>query len=64
MRSFLFVLLALSSHVAGEKSDVPGAASFVVPAAFPTSVFSSYYGIMLLCLHPANAGMAQTYVHL
>ena len=32
-------LAALSST-----THYPGSASFVVPAAFPTSVFSSYYG--------------------
>lgn len=46
-------------------ASVPGAASYVVPTAFPTTVYSSYYGeapscvaryILILTLRTSPAG--------
>lgn len=43
MEKLLVGFLALFSTVAATHHGPPGAASFVVPSAFPTSVFQSYY---------------------
>lgn len=37
-------LLASAAVAAVADPNVPGATSFVVPTAFPTTVYSSYYG--------------------
>ncbi len=39
----LTTFLWASSLLSYTRADLPGAASYVVPSAFPTSVFSSYY---------------------
>ncbi|KAG4434700.1 hypothetical protein IFR05_009810 [Cadophora sp. M221] len=41
--SFVTSLVFWSTASASITKDLPGAASYVVPTAFPTSVFSSYY---------------------
>ncbi len=38
------LLLAQVALVAQSQTTFPGSASFVVPTAFPSSVYSSYYG--------------------
>lgn len=37
-------LLASAAVAAAVDHGVPGATSYVVPTAFPTTVYSSYYG--------------------
>lgn len=40
----LQIPLVLSGFVAAVVTSVPGATSYVVPTAFSTSIYSSYYG--------------------
>lgn len=58
-------LLASAAVAAVADASVPGATTFVVPTAFPTTVYSSYYGedpvirdiaIPILILHTSPAG--------
>ncbi|KAK6221897.1 hypothetical protein LQW54_001117 [Pestalotiopsis sp. IQ-011] len=42
-QAVLGALAASGSSSSSSSSSIPGAASYTVPAAFPTSVFSSYY---------------------
>lgn len=51
MSSSLFaVMLAAQVVLGATTTSLPGAAQFTVPAAFPTSIFSSYYGVCcVLC---------------
>lgn len=37
-------ILASAAAVVAADASVPGATSYVVPTAFPTTVYSSYYG--------------------
>lgn len=57
MKMALFLNMLASQAVLGvlaasgsssSSSSIPGAASYTVPAAFPTSVFSSYYSEFLI----------------
>lgn len=42
-RSLFTIAVAVCMSMSSAQVDIPGAAQFVVPSAFPTSVFSSYY---------------------
>lgn len=42
-------MLVSAALVAANEPSAPGAASYVVPTAFPTSVYSSYYGEVFPC---------------
>lgn len=40
--------LASAAGVVATDASLPGATSYVVPTAFPTAVYSSYYGKVLM----------------
>lgn len=44
----------LLAVVGATEAVLPGDASYIVPYAFPTSVYSSYYGKTIQLLHPAR----------
>jgi hypothetical protein len=49
--SMLAVILAAQAVLGATTTSLPGAAVFTVPAAFPTSIFSSYYGVCARCVY-------------